>query len=258
MLTGQHADRDPALNAPGRGGHPRGHRRPEFVDARVGPRGASRSSRSWRSTSCSTPASGGLHELFRNCALAVLNCGSDTDDAGDLRALPRFDIRIVRQACGIKLELRNAPASAFVDGEMIRGINEQLFAVLRDVVYIANEIVRARRFDLRAGRHHQRRVPHPAQRARAASRASTRPGGLLGRPFHRPRGIRVHQAGRLRARPARPRHLHRLRPGRDEGPDEGRHHRPRQAAHPAAAATSASPSPASSPPSRRTRSSTSW
>jgi hypothetical protein len=32
--------------------------------------------------------------------------------------------------------------------EMIRGIKELLFAVLRDVVYIANEIVDSGRFDL--------------------------------------------------------------------------------------------------------------
>jgi hypothetical protein len=54
------------------------------------------------------------------------------------------------------------------------------------------------------------------------------------------------------------RHLHRLRPGRDEGSDEGRHHRPRQAAAAHATATSASPSPASSRRNRRTRSSTTW
>ena len=39
---------------------------------------------------------------------------------------------------------RNAPAAAFVDGQMIRGIKEHLFAVLRDVVYTANEIVGSR------------------------------------------------------------------------------------------------------------------
>ncbi len=55
---------------------------------------------------------------------------------------------MVRHAWGIKLEIRNAPAPAFVDGEMIRGIKEQLFAVLRDVVFISNEIVESGRFDL--------------------------------------------------------------------------------------------------------------
>jgi murein L,D-transpeptidase YafK len=37
----------------------------------------------------------------------------------------------VRQAWGIKLEMKNAPGQAFVDGEMIRGIKEHVFAVLR-------------------------------------------------------------------------------------------------------------------------------
>src|SRR6185295_4892144 len=49
---------------------------------------------------------------------------------------------------GIRLEIKNAPAQAFVDGEMIRGIKEHLFAVLRDVVFISNDIVESGRFDL--------------------------------------------------------------------------------------------------------------
>ncbi|HEV3285595.1 MAG TPA: nucleotide 5'-monophosphate nucleosidase PpnN, partial [Steroidobacteraceae bacterium] len=40
------------------------------------------------------------------------------------------------------------PAAAFVDGQMIRGIKEHLFAVLRDVVFISNEIIESGRFDL--------------------------------------------------------------------------------------------------------------
>ena len=72
----------------------------------------------------------------------------------------------MRQAWGIKLEMNNAPAQAFVDGEMIRGIKEHLFAVLRDVIFISNEIIESGRFDLaQLRRHHQRGVPHPAQRA---------------------------------------------------------------------------------------------
>ena len=54
----------------------------------------------------------------------------------------------MRHPWGIKLEMKNAPAAAFVDGEMIRGIKEHLFAVLRDVVFIADEIVDSGRFDL--------------------------------------------------------------------------------------------------------------
>ncbi|HEY7885824.1 MAG TPA: nucleotide 5'-monophosphate nucleosidase PpnN, partial [Cellvibrionaceae bacterium] len=39
---------------------------------------------------------------------------------------------------GIKLDVKGAPASAFVDGRMIRGVSEHLFAVLRDVIFANN------------------------------------------------------------------------------------------------------------------------
>ncbi len=143
-----------------------------------------------------------------------------------------FEIRLGRQAWGIKLEVKNAPASAFVDGSMIRGIKEHLFAVLRDIVYIHDAILGSQRFDLNdLGQHHQRGLSHPAQRADSRLQGPARPGGLLGRPFDQLGGVRLHQAGRLRARPARAQRVHGLRSGRDEGPDEGRHHRPFQAAY---------------------------
>ncbi|MCP4000626.1 MAG: LOG family protein [Gammaproteobacteria bacterium] len=83
-----------------------------------------------------------LHNLLRCCALAVLNSGSETDSAVEmLEKHADFDLRIVQQDHGVTLALRNAPASAFVDGQMIRGIRELLFAVLRDIVFINNELV---------------------------------------------------------------------------------------------------------------------
>jgi predicted Rossmann-fold nucleotide-binding protein len=83
-----------------------------------------------------------LHKLLRCCALAVLNWGSETDSAVEmLEKHADFDLRIVQQDHGVTLALRNAPASAFVDGEMIRGIRELLFAVLRDIVFTNNELV---------------------------------------------------------------------------------------------------------------------
>ena len=92
--------------------------------------------------------SSGLHALLRRCALAVLTQGSASDDA---RALldryPDFDILILQQDRGIKLELIHAPAEAFVDGRIIRGVNELLFAVVRDIVYVAAQFG-AGRFDL--------------------------------------------------------------------------------------------------------------
>jgi predicted Rossmann-fold nucleotide-binding protein len=84
---------------------------------------------------------GDQHEVLRRCALAVLNVGSRTDDTREILAkFANFDIDILQQDRGVKLALKNPPADAFVDGRMIRGIREQLFAVLRDVVYIDSEI----------------------------------------------------------------------------------------------------------------------
>ena len=122
---------------------------PEFIDARVGPRGSLENLSQAEIGKLLDSGQGGLYALFRKCALAVLNSGAKTDDAKEIFDRYRdFDIRIVRHAWGIKLEVHNAPGSAFVDGQMIRGIKEHLFAVLRDVVFIANEILASGRFDL--------------------------------------------------------------------------------------------------------------
>src|ERR1700684_3839424 len=122
---------------------------PEFVDARVGPRGSLENLSQDEIAKLLDSSHGGLFALFRQCALAVLNSGADTDNAKEVFDRHRdFDIQIVPHAWGIKLELKNAPASAFVDGEMIVGIKEHLFAVPRDVVYISNEIMASGRFDL--------------------------------------------------------------------------------------------------------------
>jgi pyrimidine/purine-5'-nucleotide nucleosidase len=82
----------------------------------------------------------GLCQSFRHCALAVLSTGNYLDDGKALmERYPDFDIRVVHRERGIKLHIRGAPASAFVDGDMIRGIREHLFAVLRDILFTANE-----------------------------------------------------------------------------------------------------------------------
>jgi len=92
---------------------------------------------------------GGLYKLLRSCSLAVLNSGSKLDDGKELmERYESFDIRVVQQERGIKLEVRNAPAHAFVDGEMIKGINEHLFSVLRDVIFVSDEINASPNFDL--------------------------------------------------------------------------------------------------------------
>src|SRR5471030_1978861 len=82
---------------------------------------------------------GGLYKIFRNCELAVLNCGSTIDDGKELlERYKSFEISIVQRERGIKLDIKGAPAIAFVDGKMVKGIHEHLFAVLRDIIFVSN------------------------------------------------------------------------------------------------------------------------
>jgi len=93
--------------------------------------------------------SGSTYDIYRRCSLAVLNVGSEIDDTKQvLEEYSDFDIRVIQQERGIKLEVENAPASAFVDGAMITGIQEHLFSVLRDIVYAKNEIQTHNKFNL--------------------------------------------------------------------------------------------------------------
>ena len=83
-----------------------------------------------------TSSGGDLFALFRHCALAILNTDSDKDDTAQICAdYSDFDIRVIPQPRGLRLELFNAPPQSFVDGRMIRGIQEHLFSALRDIVY---------------------------------------------------------------------------------------------------------------------------
>ena len=91
----------------------------------------------------------GLYDIFRKCALAVLNSGSDIDDGKELmERYASFDISILQRERGIKLDIRGAPAHAFVDGKMIKGIHEHLFAVLRDIVYVHFDVTDNPKFDM--------------------------------------------------------------------------------------------------------------
>ncbi len=83
----------------------------------------------------------GLHQVFRSCALAVLSSGDHLDNGKKLLdTYPDFDVQIVHRERGIKLELKHAPASAFVDGVMIQGLREHLFSVLRDILFTSSEV----------------------------------------------------------------------------------------------------------------------
>jgi hypothetical protein len=120
-----------------------------LVDARVSPLGSLENLSQREVDQLLHSGQTGVYELFRRCALAVLASGLESDD---VRAIfdryKAFEIRLSRQAWGVKLEVKNAPAGAFVDGQMIRGIKEHLFAVLRDIVYMHDGVLRSGRFDL--------------------------------------------------------------------------------------------------------------
>ncbi len=80
-----------------------------------------------------------LYNLYRNCSLAVLNAGSHTDDAEIIyQQHKEFTIEVLRRERGVKIDLKNPPTDAFVDGKIIRGIREHLSAVLRDILFIHN------------------------------------------------------------------------------------------------------------------------
>ncbi|HEY0335500.1 MAG TPA: nucleotide 5'-monophosphate nucleosidase PpnN [Stenotrophomonas sp.] len=111
------------------------------VDARIYPRGGLDVLSRAEVARLRDASGGGMHELLRRCALAVLTSGSASDDPRAARDLyPDFDIQVAQMDRGVRLDLKAAPAMAFVDGEIIRGVAELLFAVVRDLAYMAIEL----------------------------------------------------------------------------------------------------------------------
>ncbi|SDI01900.1 hypothetical protein SAMN04488136_14514 [Vibrio xiamenensis] len=95
-----------------------------------------------------------LYQLYRNCTLAVLNSGSHTDNSKELLdKYQSFDVNVLSRERGIKLELINPPEHAFVDGEIIKGIQEHLFSVLRDIVYVNMHLADSQRLNLTNSTH---------------------------------------------------------------------------------------------------------
>lgn len=93
-----------------------------------------------------------IHQLFRRCALAVLNTGSYVDNARELYTLySDFEVTVIPEPRGLKLQLHNCPAQAFVDGKMIEGIRSHLFSALRDIIFTYHKLVEKQHFDLSSG-----------------------------------------------------------------------------------------------------------
>ena len=78
-----------------------------------------------------------LYQLFRNCCLAVLYSGAEIDNSDNIFT-PHHDfaVNLIRRERGVKVELVNPPAHAFVDGKLITGVHEHIFSVLRDLLHI--------------------------------------------------------------------------------------------------------------------------
>lgn len=87
--------------------------------------------------SISHTSQGDLYDLYRNCSLAVLNSGNLTDNSQELlENYQNFEINVVRNERGLKIELINPPESSLVDGEIIETLQRHLYSVLRDIVQI--------------------------------------------------------------------------------------------------------------------------
>ncbi|MEO1201909.1 MAG: nucleotide 5'-monophosphate nucleosidase PpnN [Pseudomonadota bacterium] len=140
------------------------------VDAEVFPEGSLEVLSQLEVDQLRSSGAGGIYPLLRRCLLAVLNSGGTTDDTrAVLESYKSFDAEFLQNDRGLKLKLVGAPEHAFVDGIMIRGIREQLFSVLRDIVFTQNEIIGDPRFDLASESGTTNAVFHILRNARALS-----------------------------------------------------------------------------------------
>ncbi len=86
--------------------------------------------------SLSLTSQGELYDLYRLCSLAVLNIGSVSDNSSMLMdKFKEFEINLIRNERGLKIELVNPPERAVIDGIVIKRIRNHLYSVLRDIVY---------------------------------------------------------------------------------------------------------------------------
>jgi len=137
------------------------------VDAEVWPEGSLEVLSQLEVDLLRSSGEGGLYPLLRRCILAVLHSGTENDDARAVLArYSNFDVAFLQKDRGLKMSLTAAPAHAFVDGKMIRGTRELLFAVLRDLVFAHNEIHGDERFNLATTQGTTNAVFHIVRNAR--------------------------------------------------------------------------------------------
>ncbi|MCH9671623.1 MAG: nucleotide 5'-monophosphate nucleosidase PpnN [Gammaproteobacteria bacterium] len=85
-----------------------------------------------------------LHDQFRRCALAVLNSETHGSPAHGEKG---FGIALSPNYGSIDVHFKNPPPAAFVDGELMRGVQEHLIAVLRDVLFVQSDLFAENRYD---------------------------------------------------------------------------------------------------------------
>lgn len=145
----------------------------EVVDAEVWPEGSLEVLSQDEVDQLRADSEGGQNALLRRCILAVLNSGAETDDALAVqKQFKDFEVGVIQQDRGLMVTLKSAPAVAFVDGKMIRGTQELLFAVLRDLVFINSEISTSGRFDLATSENITNAVFHILRNARLLQAAA--------------------------------------------------------------------------------------
>lgn len=119
-------------------------------------------------TRLSEHSKGGDYELFKKCVLAVLNSTHVTDEISfHEEQLKHFDVEVLQLNKGVKLKLKNAPTSALVDGKMIQGLKEQVFSVLRDIVFLKQELESNSRIDFNSSNGCTNAIFHILRNAKA-------------------------------------------------------------------------------------------
>ncbi|MBF6057644.1 MULTISPECIES: nucleotide 5'-monophosphate nucleosidase PpnN [Thiomicrorhabdus] len=108
----------------------------------------------------------GLNDLLRQCTLAVLNTGANEDNGLDLlNKYARFEIKVNVKGRGVQVTIVNAPHHAFVDGELIVGLREHVFAVIRDLLYARNDVLHSGQFDVESSHGITNAIFHIARNA---------------------------------------------------------------------------------------------
>ncbi len=192
------------------------------INASVSPKGTLETLSQREVQQLSETANGKTYQLFRQCALAILNTGAHSDNAKTiLDAYKDFEVRIHQQDRGVRLELINAPADAFVDGEMIASTREMLFSALRDIVYTQSGLD-SQHVDLDSSQGLTDYVFQLLRNARTL-RPGVEPKIVVCWGGHSISSEEYKYTKRVghELRPAQPGCLHRLRTGDDEGADEG-------------------------------------